>query len=132
MRNPKSVHEGKQYPCEQCDYKAASTDNLTKHYHSVHKGETSYGSATFKDIIINTSINNPSNQVDGPADSNIWYEFKVEAHETCTHEDVLESIEANFLGCLDDEKVDKDAPVRDLVVRESKEIKMGRISDSIK
>jgi hypothetical protein len=39
MRNPKSVHEGKQYPWEQFDYKAASKDNLTKHYHSVHEGE---------------------------------------------------------------------------------------------
>jgi hypothetical protein len=63
----------------------------------------------------------PIPQVDGTSDSNICYEFRVEAHTTCTHEDILESIETNFLGCLDDEKVDKDAPVRYLVVRESKE-----------
>ena len=38
------------------------------------------------------------------------------------HEDVLESIEANFLGCLDDEKVAKDDLIRDLKVSESKKI----------
>jgi hypothetical protein len=63
----------------------------------------------------------PIPQVDGPSDSNICYKFKVEAHETCMHEDILESIEANFLGCLDDAKVEKDAPLRKLVVRKSKE-----------
>ena len=65
--------------------------------------------------------NSPIPQVDGPSDRNICYEFKVEAHETCTHEDIMESIEANFLGCLDDEKVEKDAPLRELVVRKSKD-----------
>jgi hypothetical protein len=29
-----------------------------------------------------------------------WYEFKVEAHETYTHEDILEFIEANSLDVL--------------------------------
>ena len=57
--------------------------------------------------------NSPNSQVDGPSVSNSCYEFKVEAHETCLHEDILESIETNFLGFLDDEKVVKDAPIRD-------------------
>ena len=70
--------------------------------------------------------NSPIPQVDGPSDSNICYEFKVEAHETCTHEDILESIEANFLGCLDDAKVNKDAPIRDIVVSESKINQIGQ------
>ena len=70
--------------------------------------------------------NSPIPQVDGPSDSNICYEFKVEAHETCTHEDILESIEANFLGCLDDEKIVKDAPIRYLDVRESKDNQIGQ------
>ena len=51
---------------------------------------------------------------------------EVEAHETCTHEDILESIEANFLGCLDDEKIVKDAPIRDLDVREYKDNQIGQ------
>jgi hypothetical protein len=67
--------------------------------------------------------NSPIPQVDGSSesDSNICFEFRVEAHESCTHEDILESIEANFLGCLDDDKVEKDATVRDLIVKESKD-----------
>ena len=67
--------------------------------------------------------NSPIPQVDGisESDSNICFEFRVEAHESCTHEDVLESIEANFLGCLDDEKVEKDSKIRDLIVKDSKD-----------
>ena len=67
--------------------------------------------------------NSPIPQVDGisESDSNICFEFRVEAHESCTHEDILESIEANFLGCLDDEKVEKDSKIRDLIVEESKD-----------
>ena len=68
----------------------------------------------------------PIPQFDGTSDSDISYEFKVEAHETCTHADILESIEANFLGCLDDEKVDKDASIRNLVVRKSKDSLSGQ------
>ena len=45
----------------------------------------------------------------------------MEAHESCIHDDILESIEANFLGCLDDEKADKDTPIRELSVKESKD-----------
>ena len=33
--------------------------------------------------------NSPIPYVDGPSDSNICFEFKVEAHVTCTHEDIL-------------------------------------------
>ena len=67
--------------------------------------------------------NSPIPQVDGisESDSNICFEFRVEAHESCSHEDILESIEANFLGCLDDEKVEKDSKIRDLIVEESKD-----------
>ena len=63
----------------------------------------------------------PIPQIDGTSDSNICFEFKVEAHDSCTNDNILESIEANFLGCLDDEKVDKDAPIRELSVKESKD-----------
>ena len=41
-------------------------------------------------------------------------------------------MEANFLGCLDDEKVDKDAAHRELVVRKSMDNSLVKTLDSTK
>ena len=54
------------------------------------------------------------------------YEFKVGDHETCMHADILQSLEANILGCLADEKVENDAPLTDLVISKSKDNPMGQ------
>ena len=37
----KSVHEGKRFPCSQCEYKATQKGNLQKHIKSVHEGQIS-------------------------------------------------------------------------------------------
>ena len=34
-----SVHMGKKYPCEKCEYKATRKSNLTTHHQSVHMGK---------------------------------------------------------------------------------------------
>ena len=43
----------------------------------------------------------------------------VDAHEKCTNDDVIESIEVNFSGHLDDKKVEKTDPVRNIRFREA-------------
>ena len=40
-------------------------------------------------------------QVDGVVDSDARYELKIETHDTCTEEDVIEALEANFYGTLE-------------------------------
>ena len=36
----KSVHEGQQFQCSHCEYKATQKQNLQKHIKSVHEGQT--------------------------------------------------------------------------------------------
>ena len=38
LRHVKSVHEGVKFPCQQCEYKAATRGSLLKHVKSVHEG----------------------------------------------------------------------------------------------
>ena len=33
------THEGKNYPCRECDHRAASNGNLTRHQQAIHKGK---------------------------------------------------------------------------------------------
>ena len=34
----KSIHEGVKYPCDQCDFKASAKCNLARHVKSIHDG----------------------------------------------------------------------------------------------
>ena len=49
------------------------------------------------------------------------YELKVEAHEKCTTEDIVEAVEANFLEALDRAKVDAQDPIRIFEFKKSEE-----------
>jgi hypothetical protein len=53
--------------------------------------------------------------------SEIDYELKIEAHEKCKNFDVVEVIEVNFDGILDDLKIDKHDPSRQIIVQKVKE-----------
>ena len=45
------------------------------------------------------------------------YELKIEAPEVVTHEDIVEAIDANFLGTLDDVNVEKNNFLRHFNVK---------------
>ena len=54
-------------------------------------------------------------------DSKAHFEVKVEAHEKCTNKDVIEVIQENFFGTLDQKHVGKTDPIRHLIIREEKD-----------
>jgi hypothetical protein len=73
--------------------------------------------------VITLSPNSPIPQLDGIVDEKendekAHFELKVEAHEKCTNYDVIEAIQENFFGALDQKKVDKTDPIRHLIIRE--------------
>ena len=35
----KSIHEGKRYSCDQCDYKATHKSSIIRHVKTIHEGE---------------------------------------------------------------------------------------------
>ena len=63
---------------------------------------------------------NGSPQVVESEKSEIEYELKIEAHEKCKNFDVVEVIEVNFDGTLDDLKIDKHDPSREIHVQRIK------------
>jgi hypothetical protein len=67
----------------------------------------------------NKVTDSPIPQVDGIADDEAHFVIQVDAHEKCTNDDVIESIEVNFSGHLDDKKVEKTDPVRNIRFREA-------------
>ena len=54
-------------------------------------------------------------------DSKAHFEVKVEAHEKCTNKDVIEVIQENFFGTLDQKHVGKRDPIRHLNIKEEKD-----------
>ena len=58
----------------------------------------------------------PIPQVDGAGDSEAEYELVIDAHKTCTSDDIVEAIETNFLGNLDDKKVGKSDRLREISI----------------
>ena len=52
----------------------------------------------------------------------------MEAHAKCTNGDVIEALQENFYGALDNKKVDKIDPVRYLIIREENE-KLSKVQD---
>ena len=59
--------------------------------------------------------------ISGVDDSKAHFEVKVEAHEKCTNKDVIEVIQENFFGTLDQKHVGKTDPIRHLIIREEKD-----------
>jgi hypothetical protein len=67
--------------------------------------------------------NSPIPQLDGIVDERendekAHFELKVEAHEKCTNDAVIEAIQENFFGALDNKKVEKTDSIRHLIIRE--------------
>ena len=67
--------------------------------------------------------NSPIPQLDGIVDERendekAHFELKVEAHEKCTNNDVIEATQENFFGALDNKKVEKTDSIRHLIIRE--------------
>ena len=63
-------------------------------------------------------------QIDGNddlKDDDKVYELKIEAHEKCKNHDIVEAIEVNFDGTLDDRKVEKNDSIRNICVQKSLE-----------
>ena len=75
----------------------------------------------------------PIPQVDGAVDSEAEYEFVIDAHETCTSDDIIEAIQTNFLGNLDDRKVGKSDRLRDISIEKlNKDVEINLNSGKIK
>ena len=69
--------------------------------------------------VIGQVPNSPIPQLDGTFDDGkAHFELKVDAHEKCSNQDVIEAIKENFFGELDTRKVEKTDPVRHLIIRE--------------
>ena len=45
-------------------------------------------------------------QIDGNADGEAHYELKIETHDDCTHDEIVEAMEANFFGTINDKKIE--------------------------
>ena len=61
-------------------------------------------------------------------DGKAHFELKVDAHEKCTNQDVVEAIKENFFGTLDIKKVGKVDPVRHLIIKEDT-INISKVQD---
>ena len=55
-------------------------------------------------------------QIDGTVDNDAHYELEIEAHDTCTKDEIVEALEANLYGTLDDEKEEK-SELRYLIIQ---------------
>lgn len=53
-------------------------------------------------------------------DNKAHFEVIVEAHEKCNNNDVIEAIQENFFGALDEKNVDKVDPVRHLIINQER------------
>ena len=72
-----------------------------------------------KDIFVAEEVNKL--EVAESEKSVIDYELRIEAHEKCKNFYVLEAIEVNFDGIMDDLKIDKHDPSRQIHVQKVKE-----------
>ena len=60
----------------------------------------------------------PIPQVDGTAEVEAKFEVTVDAHEVCCNDDVIEAIEENFYGHLEDKQIEKPNPLASLSIKE--------------
>ena len=58
-------------------------------------------------------------QVDGTAELEAKFEVTVDAHEVCCNDDVIEAIEENFYGHLEDKQIEKSNPLASLLIEEA-------------
>ena len=68
-----------------------------------------------KEIIIE-EVNEPQDVTKDVSSETIEYELKVESHVKCKNYDVVEAIEVNFDGTIDDLKIDKTNICREILV----------------
>ena len=61
----------------------------------------------------------PIPQVDGTAEVEAKFEVTVDAHEVCCNDDVIEAIEENFYGHLEDKQIEKSNPLASLLIEEA-------------
>ena len=64
----------------------------------------------------------PIPQLDGAGSDFAAYEFTFEAHENCTDDDIVEALKTNFHCPLDDNKIEKNDPIRHFDVKKTKDI----------
>ena len=79
----------------------------------------------------------PIPQVDGAfdikAETECVYELIIDAHETCTSDDIIEAIETNFWGALDEMKDEENDDLRNIVIQKQMEPQVERkLEDKIK
>ena len=65
----------------------------------------------------------PIPQVDGACDVNseVEYEIVIDAHETCTSEDIIEAIDTNFIGALDEIGNKENYHLRNIIIEKQNE-----------
>ena len=67
-----------------------------------------------------SSIDSSStDEVDGTAEVEAKFEVTVDAHEVCCNDDVIEAIEENFYGHLEDKQIEKSNPLASLLIEEA-------------
>ena len=76
-----------------------------------------------KEKVIILQPNSRIPQLDGIVDEKendekYQFELKVEAHERCTNDDLIEAIQENFYGALDNKHVEITDSIRHLIIRE--------------
>ena len=56
-------------------------------------------------------------QIDGNADGEAHYELKIETHDDCTHNEIVEVMEANFFWTIDDKKIEDSDYLKSLIIQ---------------
>ena len=69
----------------------------------------------------------PIPQVDGNIDDDVTFELKVEAHEECSNDDIIEAIETNFYGTFDDQNKEENESFRSILIKNSDEEKVFKV-----
>ena len=59
-------------------------------------------------------------QIDGNADGEAHYELKIETHDDCTHNEIVEAMEANFFGTIDDKKIEDSDYLKSWIIQHLK------------
>ena len=90
--------------CDVCEKQFVNLKNMRIHKAKQHKVGSS-----------------PIPQLDGAGSDFAAYEFTFEAHENCTDDDIVEALKTNFHCPLDDNKIEKNDPIRLFVVKKTKD-----------
>ena len=52
-----------------------------------------------------TFLNMKKNESSGILDNKVQYELKLDAHEKCTAKDIIEAVDTNFIGAIDEANI---------------------------